>query len=918
MKYCEVCGAEVQDSEQTCPVCGYEFPEAEKEPEEATGEKVRLDPELIRRAMKGDEDAFREIYEKTYKFNYYVTRKYMKTDASAEDVLQEAYIKIWTHLPGLQNPEGYVNWSRRIVANTALNELRKTEPMLFSEMSNEGEDGSEMEFQVEDTYLPNQPELNFTEKEEHEIIRSMVESLSDEQRLCIMMYYMEEIPVREIAETLGVSEGTVKSRLNYGRQNIKAKAEELEKKGYNFKGISALGVLLLLLGREAVRFGAGSATVEAAAVTAAAGAGGAVMQPVSLASNATGTGVANGAGTTAGAGAVNGAGAANGAGMGTANAAGTTAGAGAVNGAGTTASAEAANGTGNAAGTGMPAGTPQKAVFNETANAGTGNAVSSGAIGQAGAAKAAGAGIMKTMAGKILLFLGGAAVVGGITVAVIMMNKDKDEPKLEAENVTTEIQVVTEDLTEAASDTVATTEAATEPATEAVTEEPAEYYAYVDEYAQILEKNREQIKIYEQEFYWKGNEKSVAMVNVLGDENPELFFITQKSQNEMAISHVYTMQDGKAVSLLPDDSYFAAAAGGSLWHCYRTSKNVDGFYDESSGGDESYSGTVQKVELDGRELKRKDVEKWSSKDDNITYSMELSPEEEADMGDIILYCGTRGEEDETVLGTSYDDMMPRLEELKTANYHEPGWQKIDDKWFYYDQGGHMLTGWQEIDGAWYFLSSKTGMATGWQTIKGKTYYFRSEGKDAGKMCTGKTEIDGVVYQFDENGVLLEGADHLAGDQLLEKLAKEIKYYEDHGEAMAGGELNFDGIMSVFGPDKVTYAYYDLDKDGTDELILEGYISAVISFKSGEPVYLIRTMSDREGCGGMKNGHIVKSTREGAASHNYTEYEINADGNGLTEVKTVLQMENPEEWQQYVEFLETQELELNTRPLSDFI
>ena len=81
-----------------------------------------------------------------------------------------------------------------------------------------------MSFDVEDTYTPNQPELSFTDTEEQMIIREMIDSLSDEQRMCILMYYMEDLSVREIAETLGCSEGTVKSRLNYGRQNIKAKA----------------------------------------------------------------------------------------------------------------------------------------------------------------------------------------------------------------------------------------------------------------------------------------------------------------------------------------------------------------------------------------------------------------------------------------------------------------------------------------------------------------------------------------------------------------------------------------------------------------------------------------------------------------------------------------------------------------------
>ena len=252
-----------------------------------------IDPAVVERAMHGDEAAFREIYDKTYRNNLYVARKYMKNDAAAEDVLQEAYIRIWTNLPSLNNPAGFVNWSRQIVANTALNELRKHQPLLFSEMN--GDDGFAMELQIEDVYLANQPELAFTEKEEQEIIHEMINSLSNEQRMCVMMYYIENLSVREIAQAMGCSEGTVKSRLNYGRQNIKAKAEDLQRKGYNFKGISALAILVLLLVRESRRFGAGMVVVSAAPVTAAQGSATRMNRVVST-GNASGPQAPSGAG----------------------------------------------------------------------------------------------------------------------------------------------------------------------------------------------------------------------------------------------------------------------------------------------------------------------------------------------------------------------------------------------------------------------------------------------------------------------------------------------------------------------------------------------------------------------------------------------------------------------------------------------
>ncbi|MBO6114603.1 MAG: sigma-70 family RNA polymerase sigma factor [Lachnospiraceae bacterium] len=478
-----------------------------------------LDINLVIRAMQGDEAAFREIYNITYQNKFYIAKKYMKNDAAAEDVLQDAYIKIWVNLPSLDKPESFQSWSSRIVANTALNELRKNQPLLFSEMAGEGDDGSELAFEVEDNYVPNQPELSFTEQEEQNIVREMIDSLSDDQRMCIMMYYMEELGVREIAETLGCSEGTVKSRLNYGRKNIKLKAEELQKKGYNFKGISALALLLLLLKREAAKAGAAPVAVSSGAMPLAGNIAGGMYQGAPQ-------GAAGGYGA---------------------------------------APQGAAGGYGAA---------PQGAAGGYGA-APQGAAGGYGAAGEAAKAGVKGA-FAKTAAGKAIIALVSIAAIVG-TIAIVMLVKDKQEDSDDTPVVTTEAQV-TETM---ATPDSAVTEVSTEELTEEVVEEPAEDYAYIDEYERILQENSTAIQAYETySGLYSEPEKTVAIIDAFGDKTPELFFLTSDYPNYSSESggdlNAYTMVDGKAVFVKKD--MYVSTAGSSQPNKVFTSKSKEGFY----------------------------------------------------------------------------------------------------------------------------------------------------------------------------------------------------------------------------------------------------------------------------------------------------------------------------------------------------
>lgn len=202
--------------------------------------------EAVFLALNGKEEGFNHLYQSTYQKSYYIALKYMKREDAAQDVLQDSYVKAFKNLGQLQDADKFVSWFAKIVAGTALDALKKRKVILFSQMEDdEGDSG--IEDLIEDERIDKQPELFYDKAETSRLVREMIDTLSDEQRMCIMMFYAEEMSVKEIAETLGISENTVKSRLNYGRKNIKEKVLDLEQKGTKLYAIPPFTFFLYLL-----------------------------------------------------------------------------------------------------------------------------------------------------------------------------------------------------------------------------------------------------------------------------------------------------------------------------------------------------------------------------------------------------------------------------------------------------------------------------------------------------------------------------------------------------------------------------------------------------------------------------------------------------------------------------------------------
>lgn len=246
--FCPKCGNKLQSGYLFCNKCG-----ADIKTYNLVNRADDIDiVDLVDRAKSGDESAFHQLYEKTNKRNYYIALKMVKTDADAQDVLQDAYIRIYKNLDKFQyQGEGsFDSWTSKIVSNTALNHLRKKQMVLFSDI--EADQEGDFSLEIEDEDISRQPELAYDKKETSQIVQELLGTLSDEQRVCAMMFYFQEESVKDIASEIGCSENTIKSRLNYARKNMMAKAEELKKKGILTGILSLAGLIAIIRSKDAM------------------------------------------------------------------------------------------------------------------------------------------------------------------------------------------------------------------------------------------------------------------------------------------------------------------------------------------------------------------------------------------------------------------------------------------------------------------------------------------------------------------------------------------------------------------------------------------------------------------------------------------------------------------------------------------
>lgn len=232
---------------------------------------------LVVKAQSGDPGAMEELLRAAHTSVSYQCRKLLRDPRDAEDMTQEVLLAVYTRLGTLKTPEAFWGWLNQTTANRCYNAMKRFRVELqFAE----DEEGHSVLDSLEELDEQQVPDKALDNAETTRMIEEIVDGLPDAQRLCTLMYYYDEMSVKDIAENLGVPENTVKSRLNYARKAIRERVLDYEKKGVKLYGLSPLPFILFFLLRatnesaDSAKAAAVAKQVMEAGAAAAAGAGG--------------------------------------------------------------------------------------------------------------------------------------------------------------------------------------------------------------------------------------------------------------------------------------------------------------------------------------------------------------------------------------------------------------------------------------------------------------------------------------------------------------------------------------------------------------------------------------------------------------------------------------------------------------------
>lgn len=168
---------------------------------------VDIHKELVNRCRNGDKKAQQELYMNYSSAMFSVANRILSNREEAQDILQESFLDAFMKMGSFRGDSSFGFWMKRIVINKSINRLKKNKAINVEltehiYVSDEDESEEEIEYTVDD-------------------IKKAMSLLPDGYRLVFQLYAFENMPHKEIAEQLGISEQTSKSQYSRAKNKIK-------------------------------------------------------------------------------------------------------------------------------------------------------------------------------------------------------------------------------------------------------------------------------------------------------------------------------------------------------------------------------------------------------------------------------------------------------------------------------------------------------------------------------------------------------------------------------------------------------------------------------------------------------------------------------------------------------------------------
>lgn len=188
------------------------------------GETV-TDPQLVDQSLRGDREAFRLLVERYQGKLFRFVSTVVRSREDAEDIVQESFVKAYLSLKSFRKESSFYTWIYRIAYNMAIDFKRKM-----------ARRGNSVELSEIEKSLPGDanatPIEQIARKEQGEKMQTALAELTEEHKTVVVLREVDGLSYDEIAQVLGISKGTVMSRLHYARKKLQSLLKEFAPEGF--------------------------------------------------------------------------------------------------------------------------------------------------------------------------------------------------------------------------------------------------------------------------------------------------------------------------------------------------------------------------------------------------------------------------------------------------------------------------------------------------------------------------------------------------------------------------------------------------------------------------------------------------------------------------------------------------------------
>lgn len=225
-----LCAMVMSENSERRPVIGLSSILSTPNPHRLTSTVAREDEHLLVAAAKaGDVGAFEELVNRYERKIFRLTMNITRNREDAEDAMQDAFMKSYSHLKDFNEDSRFYTWLVRIAANEALMRLRKRRPNQVS---------LDEPVETEEDLVPREiadwgpsPEKQFAQSEMQEILAGVIDTLEPDFRTTFVLRDIEELSTEETAKALGISVPAVKSRLLRARLKLRERLNRYFRRG---------------------------------------------------------------------------------------------------------------------------------------------------------------------------------------------------------------------------------------------------------------------------------------------------------------------------------------------------------------------------------------------------------------------------------------------------------------------------------------------------------------------------------------------------------------------------------------------------------------------------------------------------------------------------------------------------------------